>query len=360
MSDPTHNGDPLDGLYSPLEPAMPDPAFVARLRRRLVDTLAIAPDGADLPTIELAQPATRTTTAAGMDRSPHETSTAMSDTTIPRTSTAITPHLSIAGAAAAIDWYTSVLGAVETVRYDADDGRVGHSELVVNGAEFHLADEYPEYGIRGPRSIGGTPVSLSLEVADVDAVYAAAVESGAEGEREPIDEPYGARTAAIIDPFGHRWLLQTFVANPSAEEITAAMDGYTVTEKVPATASRAVEPGGAGGPVELGYFTLSTPDTARAAAFYGALFGWATEGGSLGDDYQHVANTTLPLGFAPGSADAPAVLYYRVTDADAVAARLGDLGGQVVERALYDSGLSIECRDDQGRTFHLWQPAPGY
>lgn len=354
MSNTTRDGDPLDDLYVPHEAAAPDRAFVARLRRRLVDALAIAPDGTELPTIELARPTTTTATtaAAGADRSRHETSTAMTDTTAIRTTPAITPYLSVAGAAAAIDWYTSVFGAVETVRYDGDDGRIGHSELVVGGAEFHLADEYPEYGVRGPRSIGGTPVSLSLQVPDVDEVYAAAVAAGADGERAPVDEPYGARTAAIIDPFGHRWLLQTFIANPSAEEISASMPGYTVTEKAASRPGRT--------PVELGYFTLSTPDTTRAAAFYGALFGWAAEGGALGDEYQHVANTALPLGLTPGSPDEPAVLYYRVDDADAVAARVGELGGRVVERATYDSGLCVECVDDQGRTFQLWQPAPGY
>lgn len=350
MSDPTRNGDPLDGLYSPPEPAMPDPAFVARLRRRLVDTLATAADGTALPVVELTRPVE--TTASGVDRPRHETSTAMTDTTIPRTSVAITPYLCVAGAAAAIDWYTSIFGAVETVRFDGDDGRIGHAELVVGTSHFYLADEYPESGVRGPRSIGGTPVSLSLEVADADAVHAAAVAAGATSEREPTDEAYGARTAVIADPFGHRWLLQTFVAQPSAEEINAAMTGFTVTEK------SAPRPGRS--PVELGYFTLSTPDTARAAAFYGALLGWATEDGSLGDEYQHVANTKLPLGLAPGSADAPAVLYYRVADVDAVAARVGELGGRVVERAEYGSGISTECVDDQGRTFHLWQPAPGY
>lgn len=353
MSNPTRDGDPLDDLYAPPAPAAPDRAFVARLRRRLVDTLAIAPDGTELPTVELARPTT--TAATGADRPRHETSTAMTDTTLNRTSAGITPYLCVDGAAAAIEWYTSIFGAVEMVRFDGDDGRIGHAELVVGNSHFYLADEYPESGVRGPRSIGGTPVSLSLEVADADAVHAAAVAAGATSEREPTDEAYGARTAVIVDPFGHRWMLQTFVAHPSADEITASMPGYTVTEKSAASPGR--EPDG---PVELGYFTLSAPDTTRAAAFYGALFGWVAEGGSLGDEYQHVANTTLPLGLTPGSPDEPAVLYYRVADADVVAARVGELGGRIIDRADYDSGLCIECVDDQGRTFQLWQPAPGY
>ena len=113
MSNPTRDGDPFDDLYTPPVPAAPDRAFVARLRRRLVDALAVAADGTMLPTVDLDQPST--TAAIGADRSHDETNAAMTDTTITRTSPAITPYLAVAGAAAAIDWYIDIFGAVETV-----------------------------------------------------------------------------------------------------------------------------------------------------------------------------------------------------------------------------------------------------
>lgn len=352
MSDQHRHADPLDELFTPLEPTMPDARFVAGLRRRLVDALAVTDDGRPVPDVELPRPATtELPTVAG-----HEPARTAATSTAPPAPSGLMPYLSVAGAAAAIEWYTEVFGAREQVRYDADDGRIGHAELVIQGAELAIADEYPEYGVRGPLSIGGTPVSLSLAVPDVDAVFAAATAAGARVEREPTDEPYGARTAVIRDPFGHRWLLQTFTSTPSIAEIEAGMPGYTVREPEP-------EPTPAPGrrqPVELGYFTISTPDTDRAARFYGSLFGWVTEPGNAGDAYRHVANTTLPLGLTPGPTDEPAIMYFRVDDADAFAARVGELGGRVVERAVYDSGPCIMCEDDQGRVFHLWQPAPGY
>ena len=45
----------------------------------------------------------------------------------------------------------------------------------------------------------------------------------------PHDEAYGARTFDMVDPFGHRWMIQTPIADPSIEEIEAGMEGYTIT-----------------------------------------------------------------------------------------------------------------------------------
>jgi predicted enzyme related to lactoylglutathione lyase len=120
-------------------------------------------------------------------------------------------------------------------------------------------------------------------------------------------------------------------------------------------------PGSAGPPVvELGYFTLGVPDTAAGGRFYGALFGWVTEVGHAGGEYAHVANTRLPLGLTPGAADEPPVLYFKVDDVHAYTARVLELGGEVVSEAVFESGPNAACRDDQGRRFDLWQPAPGY
>lgn len=107
-------------------------------------------------------------------------------------------------------------------------------------------------------------------------------------------------------------------------------------------------------PVELGYFTLSVKDLARAKRFYGALFGWQIEEGG------HVANTTFPLGLsASGPAEFPNA-YFRVNDIDAAAARVTQLGGHVRARNQYPSGPNAVCADPDGTVFSLWQPAPGY
>lgn len=110
--------------------------------------------------------------------------------------------------------------------------------------------------------------------------------------------------------------------------------------------------------VELGYYTLSVQDLDRAAAFYGALFGWEFK--REHETYLHVTNTAVPMGFVSDGPSAQPNLYYRVSDVDAVAGRARELGGSAGEVLDGTSGRSCSCTDDQGTTIGLWQPAPGF
>jgi uncharacterized glyoxalase superfamily protein PhnB len=82
-----------------------------------------------------------------------------------------------------------------------------------------LSDEYPEYGILGPQSIGGTSASLHLHVVNADALAARAVAAGATLVREPVDQFYGERSCMVRDPFGHEWMLGHEIEKVSNEEI---------------------------------------------------------------------------------------------------------------------------------------------
>ena len=131
----------------------------------------------------------------------------------------IVPYLSVKDAPKAIDFYVRAFGAVETMRLVDPTGRVGHAELEVEGARFMLADEHPQIDSVGPQTLGGTSVSLSLYVADVDALSARAVAAGATLLRPVCDEFYGDRVAWMTDPFGHKWALTSRIEAVSNEEI---------------------------------------------------------------------------------------------------------------------------------------------
>ncbi|MGW6392946.1 VOC family protein [Streptomyces sp. NPDC055103] len=131
----------------------------------------------------------------------------------------VTPYLCVDGAAAAIDFYVSVLGAVERMRMPAPGGAIGHAELTLGNSVVMLADEFPDMGFRSPKAVGGTPVTLHVYVEDVDAVFAKALARGAK-ELSPVkDEFYGDRTGQLEDPFGHRWNLATHVEDVPEEEM---------------------------------------------------------------------------------------------------------------------------------------------
>ena len=140
----------------------------------------------------------------------------------------------------------------------------------------------------------------------------------------------------------------------------AADEGYAYEEPEPATSLGLVCLSRRRTPIEIGYVTMATTETERAARFFGSLFGWQFEAGNAGDGYAHIANTTLPMGFTPEGAGQAPTLYFRVASIEQFASRVRELGGTVVSIDSYASGGSATCQDDQGATFLLWEPAPGY
>jgi PhnB protein len=132
----------------------------------------------------------------------------------------VTPYLIVDGAGAAIDFYCSVLGATERVRMPAPDGRIGHAELQLGNSMIMLADENAQMDVRGPRTIGGTPVSLHVYVEDSDAAFERAVQAGAKALQAVEDRFYGDRSGQFEDPFGHRWNVSTHVEDVAPEEMS--------------------------------------------------------------------------------------------------------------------------------------------
>ena len=141
----------------------------------------------------------------------------------------VTPYLIVDGAAAAIEFYESVLGARERMRMGGPDGKVGHAELGVGESVIMLADEHPEMNARGPKAVGGSPVSLHVYVEDVDAVFARALEAGAKELRPVEDKFYGDRMGAFEDPFGHEWNVASHVEDVPEDEMAKRAEEATAS-----------------------------------------------------------------------------------------------------------------------------------
>lgn len=131
----------------------------------------------------------------------------------------ITPYLSVAGASDAIDFYCQVLGATERARMPGPDGKIGHAELQLGDSLIMLSDEMPAFGNLSPTSIGGTPVTISVYVEDVDAVMAKAADAGAKVVQPASDQFYGDRSGMFEDPFGHRWNIATHIEDVPSDEM---------------------------------------------------------------------------------------------------------------------------------------------
>ncbi len=141
----------------------------------------------------------------------------------PRVST----YLCVDRAADAIDFYTGVLGFTESRRMTFA-GRIGHCELRLGDSLIMLSDEWPEMDVVGPKTLGGTPVSMTVNVEDCDATFAAALAAGATELRPPEDQFYGDRAGQFLDPWGHKWSVHTHIEDVDDEELdrrAAAMMG---------------------------------------------------------------------------------------------------------------------------------------
>lgn len=131
----------------------------------------------------------------------------------------LTPYLICDGAAAALDFYKRAFGAEEVFRMEGTGGKVGHAEMRVGDSKFMLADCHPEIGARSPQQLGGSPVSLLLYTADVDATVERAVKAGAKLFMPVENKFYGDRMGGVQDPFGHLWHVATHVEDVPPEEL---------------------------------------------------------------------------------------------------------------------------------------------
>ena len=130
-----------------------------------------------------------------------------------------TPYLIVKGAAEAIDFYKRAFDATESFRMADPKGGIAHAEIKIGDSVIMLADEHPNMGYRGPRSLGGSAVSIMLYVTDVDDTFDRSVKAGAKAQRPVANQFYGDRSGTLEDPFGHIWTISTHVEDVAPEEM---------------------------------------------------------------------------------------------------------------------------------------------
>ena len=135
----------------------------------------------------------------------------------------VTPHLICAGAADAIEFYKKAFNAVELVRLPGPQGKLMHACIRIGDSQVMLVDEMPDWGAFGPKSLKGSPVTIHLQVEDVDAFVARAVSTGAKITMPLDDMFWGDRYCKLEDPFGHHWSVATHKRDVSPEEMKRAM-----------------------------------------------------------------------------------------------------------------------------------------
>ena len=130
---------------------------------------------------------------------------------VPQGHHTVTPQLTLDHAAEAIDWYKKGLGAEEVARAVGPDGKIMHAEIRIGDSLIMVNDAMG--GGKGPRAIGGSPVSLWLYVEDCDSLFNRAVAAGAQVPPGPMgqmaDQFWGDRCGTFSDPHGYHWTIAT-------------------------------------------------------------------------------------------------------------------------------------------------------
>ncbi len=147
---------------------------------------------------------------------------------VPEGHRTVTPHLILDNAAQAIDWYKKALGAVELGRSVGPDGKVMHAEIRIGDSLIMMNDAVG--GGKGPRAMGGSPVSLWIYVEDCDALFNRAVAAGAQVPPGPMgqmmDQFWGDRCGSFTDPHGYQWTIATRKEDLAPQEINQRMEAF--------------------------------------------------------------------------------------------------------------------------------------
>ncbi len=152
---------------------------------------------------------------------------------VPKIFRTVTPHLTIEGAAEAIGFYKKAFGAKELGRMKTPDGRVMHAMIMIGNSVIMLNDDFPEWGSKGPKGLGGTPITVHLYVEDADKAFKKAVKAGASVTVPLSDMFWGDRYGLLTDPFGHRWSIATHKKDLTRAQMAKAAKAAMASHQPP-------------------------------------------------------------------------------------------------------------------------------
>ena len=115
---------------------------------------------------------------------------------------AVSPYLVVAGAERMIDFLKAAFGAKDLRRYDNDDGTIMHAEVMIDDSVVMMGDASAEFP---PNKL-----LIHVYVADVDAVFAKALATGATVDQQPQQKPGDPdRRGSFKDFAGNVWAVAT-------------------------------------------------------------------------------------------------------------------------------------------------------
>jgi PhnB protein len=131
----------------------------------------------------------------------------------------IAPNLIVHNVEEAISFYHNGFGA-EVLAREAVAGPARYAKLRIGNSSIIVSEESvtrPGAKAASPRNLGGTSATFELFVDDFDKALARALQAGGTALESSAPGAYfGDQTIPVVDPFGHVWILSTFLDDGGA------------------------------------------------------------------------------------------------------------------------------------------------
>ncbi len=139
---------------------------------------------------------------------------------IPDGFNSVSTYLIVKDAKKAIDFYQKAFGAESGVHMPGPGGKgTLHAEFRIGNSTVMLTDENPQWEMKSPSTLGGTPAGLHLYVDDADKAFQRAIDAGCTVKAPLMDAFWGDRFGKLTDPYGHEWGIATHVEDVEPGEM---------------------------------------------------------------------------------------------------------------------------------------------
>lgn len=123
----------------------------------------------------------------------------------------VTPHLTVQGAPALLEFLKQAFDAQVIHCMTSPDGVIRHAEVRIGDSPVMIGEATDEWQ--------PMPTTLYLYVNDVDATYERAIKAGAVSIAPLQDQFYGDRSGGVKDPCGNHWGIATHIEDVAPEEL---------------------------------------------------------------------------------------------------------------------------------------------
>ena len=144
---------------------------------------------------------------------------------IPQGYHSVTPSFTFKDSQKAIDFYKKAFNAKVLDLFPNPTGKgLMHAAIQIGDSILMMGDENPN--CKSAESIGVSPMSLFLYVADVDATFKQAVAAGALVFMPVMEMFWGDRAGSLKDPFGYNWMIATHKRDMTQDQIKKEAEAF--------------------------------------------------------------------------------------------------------------------------------------